>query len=193
MWVGSRRMSRLPSLTIRPGIPRRRCEWSTGQPVGCLVVFPEEGHPVVTENEMADLLGNTAARLFVYPQSRYDNSMTTKTRYYNATGWEFLARAQTYLAEGDLLQASEKGWGAAAQMVKSIAEARGWPHGGHHQLWRAVNRLADETGDRDIRTAFGLAGALHTNFYEGWLPPETVEDYLAHVSDLLSKLEPLAS
>lgn len=119
--------------------------------------------------------------------------MTTKKRYYNVTGRESLTKAHTYLAEDDLLQASEKGWGAAAQMVKSAAEARGWPHNGHHQLWRAVNLLVDQTGDRDIRTAFAAAAALHTNFYEGWLPRETVEDYLAHVSDLLSKLEPLAS
>lgn len=117
--------------------------------------------------------------------------MDTKTRYYNATGRDFLARAQTYLAGNDLLQASEKGWGAAAQMVKGVAESRGWPHDGHHQLWRAVNLLVDETGDREIRTAFGSAGALHTNFYEGWLPRETVEDYLDSVADLVSKLEKL--
>lgn len=119
--------------------------------------------------------------------------MTTKTGYYNSTGRQFLAKAQTYLAEDDLLQASEKGWGAAAQMIKSIAEARKWAHNGHHELWRAVNRVVEETGDRDIRTAFAAAAALHTNFYEGWLPRETVEDYLAHVSDLLSKLEAVAS
>ena len=111
--------------------------------------------------------------------------------YYNATGREFLAKAHGYLAEGDLLQASEKGWGAAAQMVKSIAEGRGWPHNGHYQLWQVVNRLVDETGDRGIRTAFGMAGALHTNFYEGWFPREAVEDHLAQVADLLSKLETL--
>ena len=119
--------------------------------------------------------------------------MNTKIRYYNATGLEFLAKARTYLAGNELLQASEKGWGAAAQMVKSIAEARGWPHDGHHQLWRAVNLLVEETGDRDIRTAFGVAGALHTNFYEGWLPRETVEDYLGQVADLVSKLDTLVA
>ncbi|MCY4621907.1 MAG: PaREP1 family protein [bacterium] len=118
--------------------------------------------------------------------------MTLKTSYYNATGREFLARARSYLAEGDLLQASEKGWGAAAQMVKSVAEARGWSHNGHHQLWNVVNRLVEETADRDIRTAFSLAGTLHTNFYEGWLPRETVEDHLDQVADLLSKLEMLS-
>lgn len=119
--------------------------------------------------------------------------MTTKTRYYNSTGRDFLAKARRYLAEGDLLQASEKGWGAAAQMVKCVAEARGWSHEGHRQLWSAVNRLVEETGDQEVRTAFGLAGALHTNFYEGWLPAETVEDYLARVEALVLKLEALSS
>ena len=119
--------------------------------------------------------------------------MTIKIRSYNATGRLFLTKARTYLDGGDLLQASEKGWGAAAQMVKSIAEARGWPHNGHHELWRVVNRLVDETGDREIRTAFGLASTLHTNIYEGWLPRESVEDYLDRVGNLLSKLETLAA
>ena len=119
--------------------------------------------------------------------------MTTKTRYYDSTGRDFLTKARRYLAEDDLLQASEKGWGAAAQMVKCIAEARGWSHDGHHQLWRAVNRLVEETGDREMRTAFGLAGALQTNFYEGWLPRENVEDYLGQVEELVLKLEGLSS
>jgi len=119
--------------------------------------------------------------------------MTTKTRYYNSTGRDFLAKAQRYLAEDDLLQASEKGWGAAAQMVKCVADARGWSHEGHRQLWSAVNRLVEETGDQEMQTAFGLAGALHTNFYEGWLPREIVQNYRTQVEELVSKLEALSS
>ncbi len=118
--------------------------------------------------------------------------MTLRTEYYSDTSRDFLAKARTYLAEGDLLQASEKGWGAAAQMVKCIAESRGWPHEGHRELWRAVNRLAHETGDREILTSFGLAGFLHTNFYEGWLTHEAVESHLSKVEELLGKLEGLA-
>ena len=119
--------------------------------------------------------------------------MTSRIDYYNTTGWEFLARARTYLAEDDLLQASEKGWGAAAQMVKSVAEARGWPHNGHHHLWRTINRLADETGDRDIRMAFGAAGELHINFYEGRLSRDVIKENLTDVAGLVSKLEALRS
>ena len=118
--------------------------------------------------------------------------MTSKTDYYSSTSRDFLARARAYLDQDDLLQASEKGWGAAAQMVKCIAESRGWRHDGHRDLWRVVNRLADETGDRELRTSFGLAGFLHTNFYEGWLPHEAVGDHLTKVEELLAKLERLA-
>ena len=117
--------------------------------------------------------------------------MTDQAEYYKSTSRDFIAKAHQYLAEDDLLQASEKGWGATAEMVKGIAQSRGLPHEGHRELWRIVNRLVAETGDREIRTVFGLADSLHTNFYEGWLPQETVEDYLSQVTELLRKLENL--
>ena len=37
----------------------------------------------------------------------YDVPMNTKTRHDNVTAATFLAKARTYLTEGDLLQASE--------------------------------------------------------------------------------------
>ena len=118
--------------------------------------------------------------------------MTSQVEYYNSISRDFLTKAQTYLNQDDLLQASEKGWGAAAHKVKSVAEARGWPHSGHRELWRAVNTLVDEARDEEIRSLFGLASALHTNFYEGWLPRETVEAYLARVEELLRKVDALS-
>ena len=117
--------------------------------------------------------------------------MTTQAGYHTDTGREFLARARTYLGEDDLLQASEKGWGAAAQMVKAAAATRGWRHNGHRELHRAINLLAAETGDKSIRSAFGSAAALHQNFYEGWLGRESVEGYLDDVAELVEKLEAL--
>ncbi|MCY3580541.1 MAG: PaREP1 family protein [bacterium] len=107
------------------------------------------------------------------------------------TSQKLLVGARRHLAEGDLLQASEKGWGAAAQMVKSVAEARGWPHKSHHHLWRTISRLAKETGDAGIQTGFASASALHTNFYEGWMVVGNVVRYLDQVEDLLLKLESL--
>ena len=117
--------------------------------------------------------------------------MTTNGQQYSDTGREFLARARTYLAEDDLLQASEKGWGAAAQMVKAAAESRGWRHRGHRDLYAAINRLSEETGDRQLRILFDSASALHTNFYEGWMPGEMVEQSLVQVAELVEKLDAL--
>ncbi len=108
------------------------------------------------------------------------------------TSAHYLTAARAYLTDGDLLQASEKGWGAAAEMVKAVAEARGWPHTTHRDLWRVVNRVAEEAGDRQMRVHFHTAGSLHMNFYEGWLPQEAVEDGLSQVEELLRKLGGLA-
>ena len=38
---------------------------------------------------------------------------------------DFLAKSREYLTQGDLHQASERGWGAAAHMVKAVAIAQG--------------------------------------------------------------------
>jgi len=105
---------------------------------------------------------------------------------------ELLVKARQALTEGDLIQASEKGWGAAAQAVKAVAERRGWRHDSHRALFETVNRLTEETGDGAITTSFGVAQALHMNFYEHWLPQETVQRHLASIEALVAKLETLA-
>ena len=117
---------------------------------------------------------------------------TARTSHYSDLSAEYLRKARAHLAEGDLTQAGEKGWGAAAVAVKAVAEARGLRHEGHRELWRALEQLADETGDAELRAQFGLAGTMHTNFYEAWLGAETVEDYLGQVERLVGKLGALA-
>ena len=114
--------------------------------------------------------------------------MTTRANYHVETANEFQAKAHAYLREGDLLQASEKGWGATARMVKAAAETRGWRHSSHGDLYRAVNRIAEETGDGRIRILFRSASALHQNFYEGYMPEETVADSLRDVEEITTLL-----
>ena len=105
---------------------------------------------------------------------------------------EYLSHARSLLADGDLKQASEKAWGATAVLVKAAAESRGWRHESHRHLWQALGRLEDETNDSEMREQFGLAGALHTNYYEEWLDEETVTRYLAAVERLAAKLSELS-
>jgi hypothetical protein len=110
---------------------------------------------------------------------------------YRDASRKLLAQGYAELEQGDTRQASEKGWGATAQMLKSIAEQRGWEHKGHRLIRRVASRLADETGDLDTRRLYRVADSLHTNFYEDL---DTVEDVAAGLEDIrrfLGILEPL--
>ena len=73
---------------------------------------------------------------------------------YQTASRHLLAQAHEELAAGDTRQASEKGWGAAAQMVKSIAERHCWGHRNYAALFNVISRLVAETGDGDIRRLF---------------------------------------
>ena len=116
--------------------------------------------------------------------------MSTQT--YSDTASHLLAQARVELAQGDVLQASEKGWGAAAQMVKAVAERRGWEHRSHAALFRVVSRLVAETSDDEIHNLFHVANSLHVNFYENWNTAEGVASGISDVARLLDKLRPLA-
>ncbi len=102
---------------------------------------------------------------------------------------DFLVHAKEQLALGDSLQASEKGWGAAAHAVKAVAERRGWRHRSHSHLFNAVTRIAADTGRTEITDLFNAANALHQNFYEGWLNDEYISINLDRVEKLLDTLD----
>ena len=103
----------------------------------------------------------------------------------------FLQKARQELDEEDFVQASEKLWGAAAQMVKAVAERRGWRHDGHRPLYQVVGRLAQETGDSGLSSAFAAAQGLHFNFYENVWPREIIEDNIPVIQEFMGKLERL--
>jgi len=115
--------------------------------------------------------------------------MTTQT--YHEASQHLLVQAEQELAAGDVRQASEKGWGAAAQAVKAVCERRGWRHSTHRHLHQAVSELTDESGDGEIETLFGAASRLHINFYENWLPANSVQRGLADVQRFVDKLDAL--
>ena len=115
----------------------------------------------------------------------------TQAQDYAAAAREFLAKAQEEATRGELTQASEKGWGAAAQMVKAVAEQRGWAHNGHALLFRVIRRLVEETRDEQLDTQFHVANSLHSNFYEDWLPQDLIQVGLRTVERLVEKLERL--
>ena len=112
---------------------------------------------------------------------------------YQAASRQLLAQGREELTGGDVRQASEKGWGAAAQMVKAVAEQRGWQHRNHAALFDVISYLVSETRDHEIRRLFHVANALDINFYENWDNAENVANDLDDIERFLDKLEPLAA
>ena len=109
-------------------------------------------------------------------------------KYAEMSRW-CIGEADNYLRRRNNIQASEKGWGAAAQALKAVAEERGWNHHSHGLIVDVAQQVADEQSRRDLVAMFGTAQALHTNFYENWLSSDTVGIYLDDVKRLLSELE----
>jgi HEPN domain-containing protein len=117
--------------------------------------------------------------------------MNDKVRFYLQQSDEFWRQAEVELREGNLRQASEKSWGAASQMVKAYAQQRGLRHNGHAWLFQAVDEIANELKDEKLKNPFGLAGMLHTNFYEGWLTEGQVKSYVSRVREFCDKVREL--
>ena len=101
--------------------------------------------------------------------------MATTERYETISA-VFLDHAEEEFEKGDMLQASEKAWGAVAHYVKSVAKANGWSDGSHRDIAVNARRLLDLTPDPEgNRTRFALINMLHVNFYEEDLDPKDVE------------------
>ena len=115
--------------------------------------------------------------------------MNEAATQYAVRGRKYLAQATEEFARADLPQASEKAWGAAAQMMKAVAAERGWAHGQHRQLFSVARRLADEVDDEELRTLFRVASDLHANLYEEFLDSEEVKFSLTKVESLVRRVE----
>ena len=102
---------------------------------------------------------------------------------------EYWSKWPAYLAEGDLCQAGEKGWGAVAQLAKAVATHRGWFHSSHDAIRSAIRQLADESNDRAaLRRSLMHAEMLHGNFYEINLDRTDTELALEDAGALLEAL-----
>ena len=107
----------------------------------------------------------------------------------------FLAKGREYLADDDLHQASEKGWGAAAWMAKAVAEAQGWQYKRHDEFFTVMYQAEDLSGDNRLRNLWQAANTLHGFFYTRkiFLRPDVIGQGLDQVELLLAILEPLAA
>ena len=83
------------------------------------------------------------------------------------TAQQFLRDADREYEAGDILQASEKLWGAASHIVIAEMKERRTPVRTHRQTLEAVDRLAEEFNMPSLADWFIAAQDLHRNFYNG--------------------------
>lgn len=106
---------------------------------------------------------------------------------------DYWSKWPAHLAEGDLYQAGEKGWGTVAQLTKAVATLRGWQHYDHVAIQEVLTALIDEMPERASLIDQGLSAAerLHGNFYEVFMTSYRAETALSEVRPLLDVLSEL--
>ena len=112
---------------------------------------------------------------------------------YRRQSREFLAKARMYLADDELHQAAEKGWGAAAWMAKAVAEAQGWQYRRHDEFLKVMYQAEDLSGDARLSDMRARANELHSFFYtrKVFLRPDVISRRIDQIELLLDILQPL--
>lgn len=137
-----------------------------------------------------------------------------QARYARLNG-KYLKHAQRLLKRGDLSQASEKFWGAAAEIVKavavpcakfseavlasvdgsayrpSVAADQGKGLGTHRHLWNYLTGLHMKHPELNLLPDFHVAETLHVNFYEDHLSKAAVASGGKVVERFVRKLNAL--
>jgi hypothetical protein len=107
--------------------------------------------------------------------------------HYQSLSEKYLTEAREPLKAGDLVQTSEKFWGASALAVKAIAAKRGLKLEQHGSLWNFVSKLSEQKGDEDIDIYFSVANSLHRNFYEDQMNKEVIEILAQRIEEFIEK------
>ena len=106
---------------------------------------------------------------------------------------KFLDDADREFAAGDLMQSSEKLWGAVSHVLKAYCRQRGWRHAKYAHCKDAHYRdaaqtLAAELDDPAIFAYFKIAQSCHANFYNDWMYAADVDTSRAYIRELVDKI-----
>ena len=105
---------------------------------------------------------------------------------------KFLERSKAYLKDNDLHQASEKGWGAAAHIVKAVAAVNNWKYESHDEFESIIVNARQKYRHPSLLRMAHAAEALHRNYYRRGLllNSEAIEEEIQEVETMIKALEP---
>ena len=104
---------------------------------------------------------------------------------------ELLAKAWEELDAGDLQQASEKAWGAAALALKAAAEKRRWFNDADWKLGRIAGILSLELDDPSIMGGYAVTREAHYNYYHHEFGAWQIAAHIECAARMISSLEPV--
>ena len=112
---------------------------------------------------------------------------------YESQAREFLTKGREFLLAGDLHQASEKGWGAAAHMAKAVATAQGWQYETHSDFSEVMFQARQLANNPRIHELRGVPNELHFNYYrrKRHLNADAIREDLDAIGELVELLFPL--
>ena len=88
----------------------------------------------------------------------------------------------------DVLQGSEKLWGAACQAVMAVAKRRGWDYGKSKHRSVVIDRLVEERGDSSLASGYSVAQKFHANFYNNFMEDDDIARDRPIVHQLVQRL-----
>ena len=113
-------------------------------------------------------------------------SPETQTEKHTRLARKLLDDAKQEIAAGDLVQGSEKLWGATSQALKAYCASHGMPHSKYANRRHAAFQLAEQLDNPFIRATFGIAESCHSNFYNDWMEQEHLDGYLPDIETLVN-------
>ena len=127
-----------------------------------------------------------------------DHLKSSPPERYEEISRHLLEQAQEELDKGDILQASDKVWGAVTDAVKAHARQRGWSCDIENYIRDAARCIAVEYSRQDLRTLYGYLEAVYHSLSDraeesdevwNWLNSAVI--YVREMAALQSSKEPI--
>ena len=147
--------------------------------------LPEEVYQLIAER--ARRLGTSVEKLVIDAvASLLDPSM--RVELYLRLQEKLLRDAEELNSKGDLVQASEKYWGAVSSLLNAVGERENLPNYTHRDLKEIAIHLTEKEGDKEYTRLLSSAETLHANHHHNFLGKTS---YDAHREDALRLIERL--
>jgi uncharacterized protein (UPF0332 family) len=111
-----------------------------------------------------------------------------KSNYLESSN-KYLNDSESLLKKGDYAQASEKIWGSVVTILKAIAETKGRRLTTHQGVNYFFSDIAKELKDKTVHDMAVKANALHQNFYENSLHPDSVKKNIKDLKRFILRLQ----